>query len=57
MRKTENGGGERQERAEGDGVEAGRRGGLTGTHMGVQREVEVPPQLLDGTATPVFKHM
>lgn len=46
-----------QREIRGDGVEAGRRGGLTGTHMGVQREVEVPPQLLDGTATPVFKHM
>lgn len=46
-----------QREIRGDGVETGRRGGLTGTHMGVQREVEVPPQLLDGTATPVFKHM
>lgn len=27
------------------------------THMGVQWEVEVPPELLNGTATPVLKHM
>lgn len=25
--------------------------------MGVQREVQVPPELLDGAATPVLKHM
>lgn len=25
--------------------------------MGVQREVQVPPKLLDGAATPVLKHM
>lgn len=31
--------------------------GAHSTHMGVQREVEVSPELLDGAATPVFKHM
>lgn len=25
--------------------------------MGVEREVQVAPELLDGAATPVFKHM
>lgn len=43
------------------GVEMVRReegeAGPAGTHMGVQWEVEVPPELLDGAATPVFKHM
>ena len=29
----------------------------TGTHVGVEREVQVAPELLDGAATPVFKHM
>lgn len=38
-------------------MEGGGRGRSTGTHVGVQWEVEVPPELLDGTATPVFKHM
>lgn len=28
-----------------------------GTYMGVEWEVQVPPELLDGAATPVFKHM
>lgn len=31
--------------------------GAHSTHMGVQREVEVSPELLDGAATPVFKYM
>lgn len=29
----------------------------TGTYMGIQWEVQVPPELLDGAAAPVFKHM
>lgn len=29
----------------------------TGTYVGVQREVQVPPELLNGAATPVLKHM
>lgn len=29
----------------------------TGTHVGVEREVQVAPELLDGAAAPVFKHM
>ena len=35
----------------------GRRRRAHSTHMGVQWEMEVPPELPDGTATPVFKHM
>lgn len=31
--------------------------GAHSTHMGVQREVEISPELMDGAATPVFKHM
>lgn len=34
-----------------------REGRLAGTHVRVQWEVEVPPELLDGTAAPVLKHM
>lgn len=55
MGKMRDRSGQRERR--GGGMEAGRRGRPTGTHMGVQWEVEVPPELLDGTATPVFKHM
>jgi hypothetical protein len=29
----------------------------TGTHVWVQWEVQVPPELLDRTTTPIFKHM
>lgn len=29
----------------------------TGTHVGVEREMQVAPELMDGAATPVFKHM
>lgn len=29
----------------------------SGTHMGVQREMQVPPELLDRAATPVLKHV
>lgn len=29
----------------------------TGTHMGVEWEVEVPSELLNGAATPILKHM
>lgn len=55
MEKMRDRSGQRERR--GGGVEGGRRGRLIGTHVGVQWEVEVPPELLDGTATPVFKNM
>lgn len=29
----------------------------SGTHVGVQREMQVPPELLDRAATPVLKHV
>lgn len=34
-----------------------RRGGRAGTHVGVQWEVQVPPELLDGAAAPVLEHV
>lgn len=39
------------------GARDGKEARPANTHMGVQWEVEVPPELLNGTPTPVLKHM
>lgn len=53
MKKTE----DRGEMRDREWAREGKEAWVDNTHVGVQREVQVPPELLNGTATPVFEHM